>query len=104
MAKKYARVLAMEVPAGNAERMALSKLEQELLDFERNWWSQDLPKESAIVDNFGLTAAEYYEQLHKLIDSDDALAHDPLVVRRLRRMRDRRNRERMGEIADNTGS
>ncbi len=76
----------------------------DLLDFERSWWSEDQPKDAAIADHFGLTTAEYFAQLHELIESDEALTHDPLVVRRLRRMRDRRRRERMGEVADDTGS
>lgn len=84
--------------------MPLSKFEQALLDFERTWWSEDQPKEAAIAEQFRLTTAEYYEQLQTLIDSDQALGHDPLVVRRLRRMRDRRRRERFGEMADGTGS
>jgi hypothetical protein len=81
----------------------LSKFEQALLEFERTWWSEDQPKEAAIAEQFHLTTAEYYEQLQALIESDQALSHDPLVVRRLRRMRDRRRRERFGEMADGTG-
>jgi hypothetical protein len=75
-----------------------------LIEFERTWWTDDAPKDAAIADQFALTTAEYYEQLHALIDSDEALEHDPLVVRRLRRMRDRRRRERLGELADGAGS
>lgn len=76
----------------------------QLIEFERTWWEADQPKDAAIADQFSLTTAEYYEQLHALIDSDEALEHDPLVVRRLRRMRDRRRRERFGEIADSATS
>lgn len=97
-------MLAIASPTGHPHVVALSKLEQELLEFERTWWADDQPKDTAIADQFGLTASEYYEQLHQLIDSDEALAHDPLVVRRLRRMRDRRRRERHGDVADGTGS
>lgn len=82
----------------------LSILQQKLIEFERTWWSDDQPKDAAIAEQFSLTTAEYYEQLHALIDSDEALEHDPLVVRRLRRMRDRRRRERFGGIADTAGS
>ena len=93
----------MRVRTRNAHAVSLSKFEQALLDFERTWWSEDQPKEAAIADQFRLTTAEYYEQLQALIESDQALSHDPLVVRRLRRMRDRRRRERFGEMADGTG-
>ena len=84
--------------------MPLSPVEMSLIEFERTWWADDQPKDAAIAEQFSLTTAEYYEQLHALIDSDDALAHDPLVVRRLRRMRDRRRRERFGDMADSAGS
>lgn len=94
----------MRLPTGNALRVPLSKLEQDLLAFERTWWADDQPKDAAIADQFSLTTAEYYEQLHQLIDSEEAMAHDPMVVRRLRRMRDRRRRERQGDIVDGTGS
>jgi len=89
---------------GHTRCVALSKMEMSLIEFERTWWADNQPKDSAIADQFSLTTAEYYEQLHALIDSDEALEHDPLVVRRLRRMRDRRRRERFGEIADSSGS
>ena len=98
------RVLANGVGTGNAHGVPLSKLEMQLIEFERTWWSDDQPKDAAVAEQFSLTTAEYYEQLHALIDSDEALEHDPLVVRRLRRMRDRRRRERFAEIADSAGS
>ena len=95
-----ARVLAIGATTGNPHGVPLSKMEMSLIEFERTWWADDQPKDAAIAEQFSLTTAEYYEQLHALIDSDEALNHDPLVVRRLRRMRDRRRRERFGEIAD----
>ena len=94
----------MGVSTGNARWVPLSNMEMLLIEFERTWWSDDQPKDAAIAEQFSLTTAEYYEQLHALIDSDEALEHDPLVVRRLRRMRERRRRERFGEIADSSGS
>lgn len=75
-----------------------------MLEFERSWWADDQPKDAAIADRFALTTAEYYEVINTLIDSDEALEHDPMVVRRLRRMRDRRRQERFDEIADGAGS
>ena len=89
---------------GNAGHVALSPQDVLILEFERAWWSHDQPKHEAIADRFSLTSAEYYERLNELIDADDALAHDPLVVRRLRRMRDRRRQERFDEMADGAGS
>ncbi|MEM7093387.1 MAG: DUF3263 domain-containing protein [Actinomycetota bacterium] len=84
--------------------MPLSPLEASILEFERSWWSDDQPKDTAIADRFSLTVGEYYEMLNELIDRDEALDHDQLVVRRLRRMRDRRRQERFDEIADGASS
>ncbi|MBK5223417.1 MAG: DUF3263 domain-containing protein [Acidimicrobiia bacterium] len=74
--------------------MALTERDRAILDFERSWWSESGPKELAIHDRFELSTNRYYEILGELLDSPEALAHDPLVVRRLRRLRDRRRRER----------
>lgn len=74
--------------------MALSEREQAILDFERSWWMREGPKEAAIKTELGLSAARYYQLLGALLTRDDALAHDPLLVRRLRRLRDRRRRAR----------
>ena len=52
------------------------------------------PKELAIRERFDLSATRYYQLLAELVDSDDALEYDPLVIRRLRRMRDRRRHAR----------
>jgi hypothetical protein len=95
---------------GNAGRVSLpenaplTSVEIEILEFERSWWAGDTPKHEGIVDRFSLTSAEYYQQLNMLIDRDVALEHDPMLVRRLRRMRDRRRQERFEEIADGSGS
>ncbi|MCA1727335.1 MAG: DUF3263 domain-containing protein [Actinobacteria bacterium] len=65
-----------------------------LLDFERTWWKLEGPKERAIRDRFDLSAARYYQVLNKLIDEPEALAYDPMLVRRLRRLRTARRRAR----------
>jgi hypothetical protein len=72
----------------------LGERERAILDFERTWWTESGVKEPAIRERFGLSATRYYQLLAELIDRDDALAYDPLVVRRLRRTRDRRRRAR----------
>jgi hypothetical protein len=74
--------------------MALSDRERAILDFERTWWTQAGPKEVAIRERFELSPTRYYQLLHELLEAPDALAYDPLVVRRLRRLRDRRRRAR----------
>ena len=72
----------------------LSERDQDVLAFEREWWRDETGKEGAVRDRFGLAAADYYRTLSQLIDLDEALEHDPLLVRRLRRLRTTRRRER----------
>ena len=74
--------------------MELTPRERAILDLERSWWAQPGSKEQAIREQLGLSATRYYQLLAELLDNDDALAHDPLVIRRLRRVRDQRRRAR----------
>jgi hypothetical protein len=74
--------------------MPLTSRDRAILDFEREWWSLPGPKDQAIRRTLDLSPARYYQVLSELLDSVDALAYDPLVVRRLRRLRDRRRRAR----------
>jgi hypothetical protein len=69
---------------------ALSDLEVRILDFERQWWKYAGIKDSAIRELFGLSAKQYYEFLNDLIDRPDALAASPLLIKRLRRLREAR--------------
>ena len=68
----------------------ISDLEVRILDFERNWWRFAGAKESAIKELFDLSAPRYYQLLNDLIDRDDALAASPMLVKRLRRLREAR--------------
>ncbi len=69
---------------------ALSDLEVRILDFERQWWKYAGIKDSAIRELFNLSAKQYYELLNNLIDRPDALAASPLLIKRLRRLREAR--------------
>ena len=68
----------------------LSDLEVRILDFERQWWKYAGIKDSAIRELFNLSAKQYYELLNNLIDRPDALAASPLLIKRLRRLREAR--------------
>ncbi|MGY4721705.1 DUF3263 domain-containing protein [Naumannella cuiyingiana] len=72
----------------------LSERDRDLLDFEREWWSFAGSKEEGIRARFGLSTTRYYQVLNALIDSPVALAYDPLLVKRLRRLRESRRRAR----------
>ncbi len=75
-------------PAGLTER------EVQMLALERNWWKYAGAKEQAIRELFDLSATHYYQLLNALIDTEAALAHDPMLVKRLRRLRTSRQRAR----------
>ncbi|WP_043109756.1 DUF3263 domain-containing protein [Paraoerskovia marina] len=67
---------------------------REILDFERQWWKYAGVKEQAVRDLFDMTATRYYQVLNAIIDTPEALEHDPMLVKRLRRMRSTRHRAR----------
>jgi hypothetical protein len=69
-----------------------------MLAFERQWWRYAGAKEAAIRDRFGMSATRYYQVLNALVDRPEALAVDPVLVRRLRRMRAARQRQRSGRV------
>ena len=73
---------------------ALSQRDQQILVFERLWWKYAGAKEQAIRDEFEMSATRYYQVLNALIDRPEALAFDPLLVKRLRRLRSARQRLR----------
>jgi hypothetical protein len=68
----------------------LSERDLAILAFERQWWRHAGAKEQGIRAEFGLSAARYYQLLGALLDSPQALAHDPMLVKRLQRMREAR--------------
>lgn len=72
----------------------LSERDRAILDFEHRHWTYAGSKEQGIKDLFGLSATRYYQILNQLIDSEAALAHKPLLIKRLRRDRSRRQRTR----------
>ncbi|GGI42041.1 hypothetical protein GCM10010988_37050 [Cnuibacter physcomitrellae] len=76
--------------AARADERSLSGRDVRILKFERSWWRHAGQKESAIRKEFGLSSARYYQVLSALIDSPAALAHDPMLIKRLQRMRDER--------------
>jgi len=72
----------------------LTDVENDILATERLWWQYAGAKEQLIRDKFDMSATRYYQKLNSLIDREEALAHDPLLVNRLRRVRDDRQRSR----------
>ena len=73
---------------------ALSDRDRDILEFERQWWKYAGAKETAVRDKFDMSSTRYYQVLNALIDRPEALEADPLLVRRLRRLRAARQRQR----------
>jgi hypothetical protein len=72
----------------------LTRRDREILAFERQWWKYAGAKEQAIRELFDMSATRYYQVLNGLIDSSAAMAADPMLVKRLRRLRASRQRQR----------
>ncbi len=72
----------------------LSRRDREILAFERQWWQYAGAKEQAIKEMFDLSPTRYYQVLNEVIDNPAALGEDPLLVRRLRRLRTSRQKAR----------
>ena len=72
----------------------LSERDRDILEFERHWWKYAGAKEQAVREKFDMSSTRYYQVLNALIDRPDALEADPLLVRRLRRLRASRQRQR----------
>lgn len=80
--------------AAEPPRTHLDETEVRLLAFERSWADRVGNREAAIRAEFGVSSARYYQMLYALIDSPIAVRHDPILVRRLQRLRESRRRTR----------
>jgi hypothetical protein len=78
-----------------ANLIELTERERALLNFEGSWWTLDMAKEDLIRARFSCSLDEYYQELNRLTEVPAALAYEPLVVRRLVRLRERRRRARL---------
>lgn len=72
----------------------LSERDRQILAFERQWWTYQGAKEQMIKELFDMSSTRYYQVLNALLDNPAAIAEDPLLVKRLRRMRQSRQRSR----------
>ena len=76
----------------------LSSREIDILDFERTWWKHAGVKEQAIRERFDMSATRYYQLLNELLEKPDAMEHDPILVKRLKRLRTYRQRQRVARL------
>jgi hypothetical protein len=83
--------------------VALTERQQAILELERTAWMMDVPKPQVIRERFACTETAYYGELNELLELPEAMAYDPMVVRRLRRLRDRRRRARLDQPPETSG-
>ncbi|MEU1596579.1 DUF3263 domain-containing protein [Streptomyces sp. NPDC005708] len=72
----------------------LTPREKAILALEGHGFSGPGAKERAIREQLGLAPVRYYQLLNALLDDPRALAHAPVTVNRLRRVRESRRAER----------
>ena len=72
----------------------LSDRDRQIIAFERQWWKYAGAKEQAIRELFDMSATRYYQVLNALIDNPAALEADPMLIKRLNRLRATRQRAR----------
>jgi len=88
-----AHAVATDAAASRAARQ-LTERERAMLDFERQWWRYAGSKEQAVRELFDMSGTRYYQVLNALIDRAEAVDYDPMLVKRLRRLRSARQRAR----------
>lgn len=76
----------------------LSDRDRAILTLEAAWPRHSGMKEETIRTQLGMSPARYYQLLGRLIDTEAALDFDPMLVRRLRRLRDSRGRQRTARM------
>jgi hypothetical protein len=81
----------------------LSERDKEILAFERQWWKHAGAKDQAVRELFDMSSTRYYQVLNALIDRPEALAHDAMLVKRLRRLRRARQRARSARRLGSSG-
>ncbi|MGH2701042.1 MAG: DUF3263 domain-containing protein [Actinomycetota bacterium] len=76
----------------------LTQRDIEILDFERSWWKHAGVKEQAIKERFDMSATRYYQLLNDLLENPAAMGHDPILIKRLKRLRSYRQKQRVARL------
>ncbi len=80
------------------ESNGLTDRDIDVLEFERSWWKHAGVKEQAIRERFNMSATRYYQLLNELLENPAAMEHDPILVKRLKRLRMYRQRQRVARL------
>ncbi|MCI0685774.1 MAG: DUF3263 domain-containing protein [Sporichthyaceae bacterium] len=71
-----------------------------ILELEAAWYRHPGAKDAAIRERLGISPVRYHQLLAALLDNPAALAHNPVLVNRLRRLREQRRHARGHGTAD----
>jgi hypothetical protein len=82
----------------STEPHELTNRDAQILDFERSWWKHAGVKEQAIRERFDMSATRYYQLLNDLLENPAASEYDPILVKRLKRLRTYRQRQRVARL------
>jgi hypothetical protein len=88
--------LIASLTGGRVGRMALGERDLVVLDIERSWWLEGRSKAEIVKARLRMSLSRYNQLLGELVTNKEAEAYDPLVVRRIRRAKDRRRCALMG--------
>lgn len=78
------------------EVKGLSEFEAKALEFERGWWQYGATRDLAIRHAMGMNSVRYHLLLTRMLDQEHVWRADPVLVDRLRKLRDERLGERRG--------
>ena len=78
--------------------VGLDERERAILDFEREAWRLQVAEGASDPrDASASPATRYHQLLRRIVDRPEALAYDPMLVRRLRRLREIRRKRRTAQ-------
>jgi hypothetical protein len=63
----------------------MTETEMAILDFEREWWRHAGARDQEVARRWGMSASKYDRRLIAIAVRPEAMAYDPLTVRRIRR-------------------
>ena len=69
----------------------LSEVEEAMLEFAGRFYRQPGRQADAIRDEFGVSVTRFWQLVNQLVDTQAALAHDPVLVHRLQQIRAQRD-------------
>ncbi len=84
----------MSEASGTVRPVGISEADQAVLKFAGKRWLHLGAQEQAIHDQFGWSPTRFWQRVNGLLDDPEAYLAEPQLVKRLRRIRDLRQKDR----------